>query len=140
MSSLKFKIETRDITEDLKFLENSISEFNGSALAGNRLSLNIIHRNAAGEIIAGVSGFTNWGWLYIRLLWVSNANRKQGLGAQLMAAAEAEAVLRQCHCAWVDTFSPEAKGFYESLNYSQFGILKQFPKNHSRFFLFKNLD
>ena len=120
MSSIKFEIKSIDISEDLKFLENSISEFNGPALASKRLPLNIIHRNAAGEIIGGLSGFTNWGWLYIRLLWVSNANRKQGLGAQLMAAAEAEAVSRQCDGAWVDTFSPVAKSFYESIDYSQF--------------------
>jgi ribosomal protein S18 acetylase RimI-like enzyme len=47
--------------------------------------------------------------------------RRRGVGRELMAQAEARAVERGCHAAWLDTFSFQARSFYEKLGYGEFG-------------------
>jgi ribosomal protein S18 acetylase RimI-like enzyme len=38
---------------------------------------------------------------------------------------------------WLDTFSFQARGFYEKLGYTVFGEIENHPPGHSRFFLRK---
>lgn len=90
-------------------------------------------------IIAGLSGNTSWGWLYIQLLWVSAAARGQGLAGKMLAEAEAEAIRRGCHGAWIDTFNPVGLHTYKKAGYEPFGALEDFPKGRSRTFLQKRL-
>jgi ribosomal protein S18 acetylase RimI-like enzyme len=54
-----------------------------------------------------------------------------------MEAAEFEAKGRNCHAAYVDTFSFLALDFYQKLGYTIFGSLEDFPKGHTRYFLKK---
>src|SRR6516165_7091346 len=42
------------------------------------------------------------------------------------------------HSAWLDTFSFQARGFYEKLGYEEFGRL-DYPPGHHRHFLRKRL-
>ena len=55
-----------------------------------------------------------------------------------MAQAEARAIARDCHSAWLDTFSFQARGFYEKLGYEEFGRL-DYPPMHKRHFMRKLL-
>jgi len=41
--------------------------------------------------------------------------------------------------AQLDTFSFQAKYFYLKQGYEIFGTLKDFPKGHERYFMFKDL-
>ena len=136
---MKLEIEHIDNAQEIKILEKAISDFNGPKLAGLRVPLNIMLKDSNQKIVAGLSASTNWGWLYTRLLWVSEEMRGQALGRRLMTAAETEAKIRNCHNAWVDTFSPDAKAFYEKQGYSLFGKLEDFPQENQRFFLSKHL-
>jgi GNAT superfamily N-acetyltransferase len=86
----------------------------------------------------GVWGVTAYGWLYTQLLAVPEAVRGQGLGRRLMLEAEAEAVQRGCHHAWVDTIFG-ARGFYEKLGYTVFGSLPDYPRGFEMTFLQKDL-
>jgi ribosomal protein S18 acetylase RimI-like enzyme len=56
----------------------------------------------------------------------------------LMAQAEGRARERGYHSAWLDTFSFQARGFYEKLGYEEFGRL-DYPPDHYRHFLRKRL-
>jgi GNAT superfamily N-acetyltransferase len=91
------------------------------------------------EIIGGLYGSTLFSYLRIDLLFVPESMRGIGIGRKLMTQAEAEAVQRGCHAASLDTFSFQARGFYERLGYSVFGILNDCPLGHSRFYLTKRL-
>jgi GNAT superfamily N-acetyltransferase len=95
-------------------------------------------RDEAGLVCGGLWGHTAYGWLYTQLLTVPEAARGQGLGRQLMLAAEAEAQRRGCHHAWVDTIFG-ARGFYERLGYAVFGELPEHPPGFTRCFLKKDL-
>ena len=101
--------------------------------------LAVLLRGEGGETIGGLWGRTAWCWLFVELLFVPEPLRRAGAGRELMRRAEAEAIKRGCLGAWLDTFSFQARGFYERLGYSVFGQLDSYPPGHSRFFLRKSL-
>ncbi len=90
------------------------------------------------RIVAGLAGETYCGWLFVKYLWVSDGLRGRGVGRELMARAEVRARERGCHSAWLDTFSFQARGFYEKLGYQEFGRL-YYPPAHHRHFMRKRL-
>jgi GNAT superfamily N-acetyltransferase len=90
-----------------------------------------------GEIIGGLWGGTDFTQLHVDLLFVPDTLRGSGMGRQLMRQAEEEAVRRGCLGAWLDTFSFQARGFYERLGYTVFGTIDDFPPWHSRIFMKK---
>jgi GNAT superfamily N-acetyltransferase len=85
------------------------------------------------RIAAGLAGETYCGWLFVKYLWVSDGLRGRGVGRKLMARAEALARERGCHSARLDTFSFQARGFYEKLGYEEFGRLDYPPVSHRHF-------
>jgi GNAT superfamily N-acetyltransferase len=90
---------------------------------------------------AVVGGLLGWTWLsclYINLLFIPETMRGAGVGRRLMTEAEAEAIRRSCDAVVLDTFSFQARGFYERLGYSVFGTL-DYAHGHSRFYLTKRL-
>jgi GNAT superfamily N-acetyltransferase len=96
-------------------------------------------RDEASALIARLIGRTVWGWLHISELWVAEAHRRAGHGGRLMAAAEAEAMQRGCHGAYLDSFDFQAVPFYQWCGYSVFGKLEGFPPGHTRYLLEKQL-
>jgi len=92
------------------------------------------------DIVGGLYGSTAFSHLWIDILFVTESVRGLGIGRKLMTQAEAEAMRRGCRAATLDTFSFQARGFYERLGYSVFGILNDCPPGHSRFYLTKPLD
>jgi GNAT superfamily N-acetyltransferase len=84
-------------------------------------------------------GETNFAHLHVELLFVPETFRGTGLGRQMLLQAEQEAISRGCRGAWLDTNSFQARGFYERLGYSVFGILDDYPPGQSRIFLHKVL-
>jgi len=92
-------------------------------------------RNAEGAIVGGLWGATGYGWLFVQLLAVPEDLHGHGIGRRLMQTAEAEALSRGCHGAWLDTFEFQARGFYEKLGYSCFASLDEYPKGFSRFYM-----
>jgi GNAT superfamily N-acetyltransferase len=90
-------------------------------------------------IVGGLYGTTWISYLQVNLLFVPEKLRGAGIGSKLIMEAEAEAIRRGCSAATLDTFSFQARGFYERLGYSVFGTLDDYPPGHSRFFLTKRL-
>lgn len=103
----------------------------------NYTPLVIFLRDTEGQIVGGLRGVTVWGWLFVSQLWVADNFRGQDYGTRLMESAEREARARNCHAAYVDTFSFLALDFYRKAGYTVFGQLKDFPKGHTRYFLQK---
>jgi GNAT superfamily N-acetyltransferase len=117
--------------------------FNQDALApGLHIEpLAIVLRDETSEaVLGGLWGRTGWDWLTIELIFVPEALRGNGFGRSMIDMAEAEAVRRGCHSAWLDTLNPSALVLYERLGYVRFGELSDFPKGQTRYFLQKRLD
>jgi len=96
-------------------------------------------RNEDGEIVGGVSAYLNWNWLQVSLLWVDSSLRGRGFGKQLMEKIEALSREHGCVNVHVDTFSFQARAFYESTGYVIFATLDDYPPGHSRHYLRKAL-
>lgn len=90
-------------------------------------------------VIGGLWAQCVYDWLFVELLFVPETLHGSGLGSALMREAEAVAVKRDCIGIWLDTYSFQARGFYEKLGYEIFGRLGNFPKGETRYFLRKNL-
>lgn len=99
----------------------------------------ILAHSDTGEILGGLWGETNFAHLHIDLLFVPETLRQIGLGRQMLLQAEHEAIARGCRGAWLDTYSFQARGFYERLGYAVFGILDDYPPGQKRIFLHKVL-
>ena len=134
------EITAEPLPQDLAFLSESLTAFNdGDVGTSGRKLLAVFVRDDAGVIVAGISGYTAWGWLYVQWLWVDEKLRGQNTAGSMLDAAEREAVLRGCHGAWIDTFNPTAARVYQRQGYKPFGALPEFPAGRSRIFLQKRL-
>ncbi|WP_406699310.1 GNAT family N-acetyltransferase [Singulisphaera sp. Ch08] len=102
--------------------------------------LALVLRDDEDRIVGGAIGETNWGWLHLTVLAVSEDLRGQGWGSRLIREMERLALDRGCHHVWVDTFSFQARPFYERLGFTVFGTLPHYPAGQERYFLFKPLE
>lgn len=96
-------------------------------------------RDERGALIGGAYGYVNWNWLFINLMWLSESARGGGHGRRLILALEQAARERGCTHAHLDTFSFQARPFYEKLGYEVFSTLDDYPPGHRRFFMKKAL-
>ncbi|WNZ47013.1 putative N-acetylmannosamine-6-phosphate 2-epimerase [Leptolyngbya boryana CZ1] len=111
--------------------------FDQSALRG--LPIEIFLLDDRDKVKAGLVSLTRWNWLLIEALWVEESIRRQGFASQLMHLAEQEAKRRGCTEALLDTFSFQAKEFYEKLGYEMFAQVDDYPSGYSFFQLKKEL-
>ena len=136
------RIETWD-ADARKAILDAIIEYNDS-LTGRRepaQPLGLLLRDPSSrQIVGGLWGVSYYSWLFVELLALPAAMRGKGVGSRLMREAEAVARERGCLGVWLDTFSFQARGFYEKLGYSVFGQMNDFPPGHQRFFLQRRFD
>ena len=91
------------------------------------------------RVIGGLWGRTSFQWLSVKLLFVPEGLRGQHLGTRLLEHVEREAKARGCLGSWLETFSAEARRFYERRGYHQFGAIADYPPGNTRAFLSKRL-
>ncbi|WP_020180640.1 GNAT family N-acetyltransferase [Methylopila sp. M107] len=90
--------------------------------------------------VGGLWGRTSYGWLFVELLFVPEAMRGQGKGAELLAQAEEIARARGCANAWIDCFGEPNRAFYEGRGFAVFGSIPDHPEGVTRYFLRKSLS
>jgi GNAT superfamily N-acetyltransferase len=142
MKKHPFHIETNREPEakDLEAVQTGLRTYNRSQVPLVGYSeFAVFARDPDGRIVGGVVAETGHGWLHISTAWVDEQERGMGLGSQLLAAAEQEGRRQGCHSVYLDTFSFQARPFYERLGYEVFGVLENFPDGHQRYFLRKVL-
>lgn len=102
--------------------------------------LSVLLRDESGQVVGGLKGRTVWSWCYIENLAVPPALRGTGWGTRLLHAAEAEARARGCIGARLDTYTFQARGFYEKQGYRVVGAIPDCPPGQTRFTMIKRLD
>ncbi|HEX4924822.1 MAG TPA: GNAT family N-acetyltransferase [Bdellovibrionales bacterium] len=142
MDDLKLELHDRWDSEEAKTILNNLRAYNmeKTGITEPPRDLTVTLKDGEGRMAGGLTGHTAWGWLFVKLFWVSETHRGQGLGTRLLEAAEREARARGCEHVWLDTFSFQARGFYEKHGYRIFGTLDDYPRGHRRHFLHKKLE
>jgi N-acetylglutamate synthase-like GNAT family acetyltransferase len=80
-------------------------------------ALHVLARMQDARVCGGAIGRT-WGTCCeLQQLWVQDAQRGQGIGADLMARFEQEAAPRGCTLVYLETFSFQSPQFYARLGY-----------------------
>ena len=112
---------------DIEVLETQIRREASAAMGlGDELELAIFVRHA-GNVVAGISGWT-WGdCCELQSLWVKPSLRGRGLATRLIAAAEAEAASRGCTQTVHFTNDFQARALYERNGYERAGRVENFP-------------
>jgi len=127
--------------KDLKVIEDAYSRYTASQIGEeSRQEIAFFVKDAEGKVLAGVKGsYSNYGWLWVDLLFVSESLRGMGYGTKLMKLIESEARDNGCEHAYLNSFSFQAASFYQQIGYKVYGELKDFPKGHSVFSMTKSL-
>jgi GNAT superfamily N-acetyltransferase len=113
-------------------LDDEIAAFNFDAtgIRDARDFAAAVHDDA-GDLIAGVQGWT-WGATgWVERLWVREDARHRGLGTQLLAAVESEARSRGCRQPALTTHSFQAPDFYRRHGFVVVGELPDYPVGHA---------
>jgi len=134
-------VDANPDSKDMQFISDSLSSDaeTGAGMSKNFLKLGLFIRDSAGAITGGLIADIAWGWLYICNLWLTDGLRGRGFGRQLLETAEEEAKKRGCRNAYLETFSFQARPFYEKLGYEVYGTLEDMPPGHRRYLMKKRL-
>lgn len=135
---------TKGTAEEEEFFHSCLAEFNNElvpyAQEKNIIPLNYVIKDHANTVIAGISGvFYNWKILLISHLWVQEDYRYHGLGRKLMHTAEKRTKSFGGTLIHLETYDFQSKKFYLKIGFEVFGILKNCPPGHNKFFLKKEI-
>ena len=99
----------------------------------------VVEARRGKALIGGLWGRSAYRWLFVEMLFIADRYRGRGLGTAILDTAEREARGRDCTGVWLDTFSADAKAFYEARGYTRFGQLDDYPPGFHRWFMRKSL-
>lgn len=140
MAMYTLTIDTAPKSEDVQLLAQGLNTHSVPFTPGPGFqALAVFLRDTEGAILGGASGHVNWNWLSVALVWLSEELRGKGYGRQLVVALEEAARARGCRYAHLDTFSWQARPFYEKQGYEVFAVLDEYPPGQQRFFMKKKL-
>ena len=139
---MKITVCTRN---EARQIVNSINQYNlnkvPAVLQENWIPIEYVVKNAEDQVIGGIlAGIGYWAGLEIKILWVHEDYRQQGLGTKLLQKAEQEAITQGAILSSLDTFDFQAEQFYLKNGYQEFGRLANFPEGHQRIYLSKKLS
>ena len=140
-SSLQpLQIVAKPSRTDLAYVEARLDAYNAASteIFDGRL-LSVVLKQGDGEICAGLHGHT-WGQCCeIKVIWIAESNRGQGLGSALLRYAELEAKLRGCRQIVLSTHSFQAPDFYEKAGYNRVATVQDYPSGHTHILMVKQL-
>lgn len=140
MPSQPLIVEDQPDAHDLHFLGDQINTYNMTQTGSyDGRALAVFMRDDQGEIIAGISGYTWAGMCEIEFLWVRPDLQGQGIGGELLQAAEQEAQARGCEIIILGSYSFQAPGFYQQRGYDLVGRIENCPPNHTNYYFKKSL-
>lgn len=137
-NGLHFQFTTDPDPEQIASLRASLQDYNANRAGTHpRRQLAVFARNAAQQLVGGVSGEVQWGWLYVDLLWVHERWRGRGVGSRLLRQIEHGADDLDVVGYHLGTTSFQALGFYQRHGYRVWGELQDFPPGHTNYSLSK---
>lgn len=138
----KLEIEPCE-SENIKKIIDGINDYNLNivpAVSAHWTPLEFVIKDKVGKEIAGIlAGIGYWNGLEIKILWVDENFRNNGLATKLLNYVETTAKEKGATISMLDTFDFQAPGFYLKNGYHQIGEINDFPKGHKRIYFSKKL-
>ena len=140
---VRLRVETGDTDDDGEVeteLRRRLHAFNVAATGIDDGALLVVTvRDDAGEMVAGLFGWTWGGTAFVDLLHVDEDRRGAGLGSRLLGEAEAEGRRRGCRQVVLATHTFQAPAFYAARGYTEYGRVDGYPAGHGQVHLVKRL-
>ena len=127
--------------EDRRVISSAVDDWNiASTGISEEHNVCIFLRDERHYIRGGLLGHIWGGWFQVRFLWVEPDLKGQDYGSRLLQAAEAEARHHGAQGAYLETFSFQAKPFYEKHGYIVFASIEDFPPGHYYYLMRKSFS
>lgn len=123
--------EYRDFNERLVAFNKTKTEWDADVFV-------LAARSQNGATIGGLRAVVRMRAAEVSALWLDDTHRGKGLGTCIMRRLETEVALRGAERILLDTYSFQARDFYERLGYECFGTF-EYPNGVQRFYMQKNL-
>ncbi|OIA99317.1 GNAT family acetyltransferase [Paenibacillus sp. LC231] len=127
---------------DINYVRNQMIKYNlmhfPDDLKGRYQEVNLLLRNADGQILGGIVGEICWNWLEIHYLFVDEPFRKSGYGTKLLNEVEKIAKEKQCEFVKLDTLSFQALDFYIKQGYEVYGRIENAGR-HTHYYMKKDI-
>ena len=134
----KISVE-RTLIQTKKAVLGGLGRYNDEKMGKQKYKRFAISLREDNEIVGGIIGELWTAVLFIQYFWMEQKFRKKGLGGKLIKAIEDEARRFGAVCAYVDTMSFQAPGFYRANGYEEFGSIEGYPGGVTRHWLTKSL-
>ena len=138
---MEIVVTEKPTKEDISEIREAIRDYNSSYLEGIKYNDVVCYLNGAnGRKIAGIIGCIKGKWLSVEYLWVSESQKGNGLGSQLLTRLEILAKEKGCHSAMLHTASFQAEPFYKKHGYKTKMILDDFTDDTEVYYMIKKFD
>lgn len=138
---MEIRLKLNPLARDVAVVRNGLRAYNRQQTGPmKRLDIALLLCDADDKAVGGLTGTAVLDWLFVEWLHVPAELRGKGHGTELMAAAEAFAREHGLIGMWLDTFSFQARPFYETLGFAVFGTLQDHPVGGARYFMQKRFD
>ena len=136
---MEFVINENPNESDINKVLHRLQEYNAPFWEADDRHKFIITLNDNNSITGGIV-FTIFGeWLEIDYFWVDIEKRSKGYGKQILEKVEIYAKSKGCKHSFLNTFSFQAKPFYEKNGYQVVYTQNNYPITNSRYFMEKQL-
>ncbi len=135
-----FRVTSDGNEQDIQEIYEMLKEYNlSNREKSDNVPLGIFLEDENKKKHAGLTGETFGNWLCIHYFFVEDCLRGQGIGKEIIEAAECEAKKRGCKYVFVDTFSFQAPDFYRKLGYKEVFTLEEYPYTGKRHYYTKEI-
>ncbi|CAN7323480.1 GNAT family N-acetyltransferase [Devosia sp. LjRoot16] len=138
---MEIRLKLNPLGRDVAVVRNGLRAYNKQQTGGIRhQNVALLLYDADDKAVGGLTATAVLDWLFVEWLHVPAELRGKGHGRALMAEAEVFARQRGLLGMWLDTFSFQARPFYEKLGFAVFGTLDDHPVGGARYFMQKRFD
>lgn len=138
MSEYVFSVHDTPDREAAAVVDQGLGDFNDAAAPLHEVQpLMCFVRDASGRVVGGAVGRTWGACCELQQMWVDAAQREHGLGTRLVQMFEQHAAERGCSTFYLDTFSFQARPFYEKLGYAVAATTAGFGHGIEKYFMVK---
>jgi len=131
--------DQKSIEEGREAVAAGLKSFNENKTHFKPKEISVFMRDKQNKVAGGAIGYTYGDWFHLSILWVEESFRNRENGTKLLKMLENEAAKLGCKHVETDTFSWQARPFYEKQGYTLFAALDNCPEGHKKYFLKKDL-